>query len=128
MDQRAARPDAFGNIRRDFLDLDDIDRKGRSIQRDAENLEELARPVQPFDRNVQIRDLAETLTVEERPPLVDAVRIHPRRDLRNDRSRVSGSSREALVNSRTPAFRSFREKRARLVEIDSEFLSHGARL
>ena len=85
---------------------------------------ELRWSVQPLDRNIQIGYLTESLPVEQRPPLVDTARIHLRHDLLDYRTRVPGSLRVAFVNPRAAAFRPFREKRTRLVEIDSELLSH----
>ena len=49
MNQRPSLADTFGHIRRDLLQLDDIDRECRCVHRDAEDVEELDRPVQSLD-------------------------------------------------------------------------------
>ena len=76
MNQRASLADAFGDVRRELLQLDDVDRPRRSVHRDAEDLEEFGRAVLPLDREVQVGDLAETLPIEQEPSLVGATRIH----------------------------------------------------
>ena len=125
MNQRASFADALGDIRRELLHLDDIDRQGRSIHCDADDLKEFGRSIQAFDRDVHVGNLAEAISIEQGPPLVDPARIHLRDDLRDDSPHIATGSRVALVESRTASSFPIREERAHLVEIDSEVFAHG---
>ena len=55
MNQRTSLADAFGDVRRDLLQLDDVHRQRRPVHRDAEDLEELGRTVHSFMRSVLAR-------------------------------------------------------------------------
>ena len=126
MNQRTSRADALDHIRRKLLEFHDIHGKHRCVHRDAENLKELGRSVQPLDGDVQIGYLAESLPIQQRSPLVDAARIHLCGDFRDDCARVPRGLRVALLQPLATPFRAVREKRARATEIDPEILFHEA--
>ena len=67
MNERTVCPDAFGDLRRDFLQIDDPDRQARCGHRDTEDAEQLRRTFHPLDHNVQIGYLTGFLPVEPRP-------------------------------------------------------------
>ena len=125
MNQRTSFADALGDIRRELLHLDDIDRQGCSMDCDAEDLEEFGRSIKAFDSDVHVGNLAEAIPIEQGPPLVDPARIHLRGDLRDDSPYISSGLRVALVEPRAAASLPIREERAHLLKIDSEVFAHG---
>ena len=64
--------------------------------------------------------------VEQGPPLVDPTRVHPHRDLRDDRPRVAGGASEARVDAHAAALLLGGEERPHPIQIDPELLGHGS--